>query len=161
MENRFELEGVFTVQQVPEVRRFVERLHEHLEHPELVARIAVATHELFENAVKFSADGRASIRIDVEPTSGHVQITTRNRASFDDLVELRDLARKLARATDMVTFYLELMRNSPRERTGGLGIGRVAAESEAHIELAFEDDVVIVSAGIDPLADEDLYALTA
>jgi hypothetical protein len=146
MESRLELAGAFTVDQVPEVRRFVERLHAHHENPELIARVSVATHELFENAVKFSCDGTCAIRIGIDHDAGHVQITTRNRATVDDLLELRDLAAQLARATDMLTFYLDLMRHSPRERDGGLGIGRVAAESEARIELTFEDDVVVVTA---------------
>jgi hypothetical protein len=143
MENRIALDGELTVQEVRDVRRLVERLHRR-EHPEVVARLAVATHELFENAVKFSADGTCSFRIDVDEAG--ILITTRNRASVDDLLELRDFAHRLAGATDMVAFYLELMRASPKERIGGLGIGRVAAEGEAQIELSFEDDVVVTRA---------------
>ncbi len=139
----FELTGKLTVADVPDVRRFVEKFHGRVSNADDVSRVAMATHELLENAVKFSTDGSASLRIDVG--GSQVTITTRNRARPADLDELRELARQLASTIDPMLFYLDRMRQSPT-RVGGLGLGRVAAEGEMKIELVLDGDMVQVKA---------------
>jgi len=139
----FELNGNLTVDDVPEVRRFVEKLHRRNSSAEDISRVAMATHELLENAVKFSTDGTASLRIEVG--ASQVTITTRNRARPNDLEELSELARDLTSALDPMLFYLEQMRRSPK-RSGGLGLGRVAAEAEMKIELILDGDIVQIRA---------------
>ena len=49
----FELTGNLTVADVPDVRRFVEKFHGRTSNADDVSRVAMATHELLENAVKF------------------------------------------------------------------------------------------------------------
>jgi hypothetical protein len=144
--NRFALDGPMDVGDVAHVRRFVERLcRRQLTTEDGVSRLAMATHELLENAVKFSIDGAASLTIEVKPNA-EVSITTRNRASKADLADLSRLANDLHNATDPMKFYLELMRRSPSQVRGGLGIGRVAAEAEMRIELDVQGDIVQVRA---------------
>jgi hypothetical protein len=139
----FQLSGNLTVADVPDVRRFVEKMHSRVSNAEDVSRVAMATHELLENAVKFSTDGAASLRIDVG--GSQVTITTRNRARSTDLDELRQLASELSTAVDPMLFYLEQMRRSP-DRVGGLGLGRVAAEGEMRLELVLDGDIVQIKA---------------
>jgi len=139
----FELTGNLTVADVPDVRRFVEKFHGRTSNADDVSRVAMATHELLENAVKFSTDGSASLRIDVG--GSQVTITTRNRARPTDLDELRELAHQLASTIDPMLFYLEQMRRSPT-RVGGLGLGRVAAEGEMKLELVLDGDMVQIKA---------------
>jgi anti-sigma regulatory factor (Ser/Thr protein kinase) len=140
---RFEISGAIAVDDVPDVRRFVEKLHRRVSNPEDVSRVAMATHELLENAVKFSTDGSTSLQVEVG--GSQVTITTRNRARPDDLEELRQIAADLASALDPMLYYLDQMRRSP-SRTGGLGLGRVAAEAEMKIELVLDGDVVQIRA---------------
>jgi anti-sigma regulatory factor (Ser/Thr protein kinase) len=144
--NRFELDGPMDVHDVAHVRRLVERLcRRQLATEDGVSRLAMATHELLENAVKFSVDGEASLRVEVKPNA-EVSIVTRNRASKADLADLSRLAKDLHAAADPMKFYLELMRRTPSQVRGGLGIGRVAAEAELRIELDVEGDIVQVRA---------------
>jgi hypothetical protein len=144
--NRFELDGPMNVNDVAHVRRLVERLgRRQLTTEDGVSRLAMATHELLENAVKFSIDGAASLTVEVKPNA-EVSITTRNRASEADLADLSRLAEDLHNAPDPMKFYLELMRRSPSQIRGGLGIGRVAAEAEMRIELDVQGDIVQVRA---------------
>jgi hypothetical protein len=139
----FELNGNLTVEDVPDVRRFVERLHRRISSDDDVGRVAMATHELLENAVKFSADGETSLRVELDPSQ--VAITTRNRAKPEHLDELQQIARELSESIDPMLFYLELMRRT-RARPGGLGLGRVAAEGGMTIELALDGEIVQIRA---------------
>lgn len=139
---RFELTGALVVEDVPEVRRFVEKLHRRVSNPEDVSRVAMATHELLENAVKFSTDGSTCLRVEIG--GSQVTITTRNRAKPDDLEELRQIANELTTALDPMLVYLDQMRRT--KGIGGLGLGRVAAEGEMKLELILDGDIVQVRA---------------
>jgi anti-sigma regulatory factor (Ser/Thr protein kinase) len=148
---RLELHGAFTIDEVSDVRRFVERLNATIGDDDVSTRVAMAAHELFENAIKFAVDGMASIEIDVTPMPGRISITTRNRANLQDLADLRETAGKLHASQDSMAFYVDLMRTSRKQR-GGLGIGRVAAEAEMRVAFGFEDDFVVVHAELVPEA---------
>jgi hypothetical protein len=129
---------------VADVRRFVEKLHDRLlRDKDLVARLAMATHELLENAVKFSANGTATIRVDIE--DAEVCITTRNLARSADVDHLLAVAQEIKTTPDAMAFYLGLMSRAPHAQ-GGLGLGRIAAEGDMQIGLVFEGDVVEVCA---------------
>jgi anti-sigma regulatory factor (Ser/Thr protein kinase) len=141
----FELTCTVTLEEVPEIRRLVERVHRRfVPNRDDISRVAMATHELLENAIKFSTDGTATIRIEV-PDEGEIRITTRNRARSDDLEGLQRIAAELEASPDPMLYYIGLMQKSP-DRRGGLGIGRVAAEGEMAIALELDGDVVEVSA---------------
>ena len=151
--SRFELDGTFTQDQIPDIRRFVERLHRWIPDRDLHSRIAMATHELFENAVKFASDKLVQLSIDVERGGTiFIRITTKNRARPSDLKELAEMRARLHEASDMMTFYIEMMRRSPMNKAGGLGLGRVAAEAEMKLDLLLELDVVTINAELEVAA---------
>ena len=139
-----QLDGSFTLDDVSDVRRFIEKLHRSkISSDDDVGRVAMATHELLENAVKFSADGETSLRVELE--ASQIAITTRNRAKPENLGELQQIARELAESLDPMLYYLERMK-STRSRPGGLGLGRVAAEGGMKIELALDGEIVQIRA---------------
>ena len=145
MSQRFELAGSIAIDDVPDVRKFVERVHRRVvPDGDDISRIIMAAHELLENAVKFSADGSATLHIEITNRT-QVAITTRNRARPDDLEEVKRVARELDQADDPMAFYLNQMSRSPMSR-GGLGIGRVAAEGEMDVEFKLDGDIVEVQA---------------
>lgn len=62
----FELDFKPNVQLVSVVRRCVTELYQRfLDDPDGTSRVALATHELLENAVEYSRDGETTIRIEV------------------------------------------------------------------------------------------------
>jgi hypothetical protein len=149
MKHRFELDGEITRDQIPDVRKFVERMHRKLlGNGELVSRIAMAAHELFENAVKFSTDGSAKLSVDISRDSSPLRIciTTENRASDEDLEELREMRKAIYEADDMMLYYINLMKKSDPRVRGGLGLGRVAAEAEMKLHVELENDLVVIRA---------------
>ncbi len=141
----FEIDCTIALEDVSEIRRLVERIHLRVGSTRTdAARFAMATHELLENAIKFSIDGTARLRIEVTET-GEVRIQTRNRATAVHREDLATLAAELAAAADPMTFYVGLMARAPTSR-GGLGLGRIAAEGDMAIGFVFHDDVVEVHA---------------
>src|SRR6476659_8158273 len=73
------------------VRQFASDFYtEQLGPGDAVSRIALATHEILENAVKYSLDGMTRVRIEYRPGApGTVQIRTWNRPRPEHLEVLR------------------------------------------------------------------------
>src|SRR5258706_15726760 len=93
---RFELAFSPNMRLIAVVRRFVSDFYsEVLSDAEITSRLTVASHELLENAVKYSFDGNTCIQIEVRKDDDGqgtvVTIDTRNRTDPKNLVALRTL----------------------------------------------------------------------
>lgn len=147
--DRFLLEGSFGLNQAAEIRRFTETLVAWIPDGDARARVALAAHELFENAVKFSDDGKAALHVEWQRApSPRVSVSTRNRAKPTDLVALGALAERMRAASDPLAFYVAVMKEKPKAR-GGLGIVRIAAEAEMLLDIDVKDDEVVIRAALD------------
>jgi len=146
----FELSFSPNVQLVSTVRRFVSEFYtQALVSDDITSRVAVATHELLENAVRYSSDGNTTIRIGVKHVAPaiRVRIDTCNRAEGGCLVTLRHTLDELIAAPDPDAHYQVLMRRSMKRVDGsGLGFGRVRAESGMVLSYRVEGDVVRIRA---------------
>ena len=146
----FELNFSPNARLVPSVRRFVSEFYSHvLASPDFTSQLAVATHELLDNAVRYSLDGNTSIRIGIKrlPRSTRVTIDTRNRAPAMSIDAMRTVLDELASAADPDAHYQVLMRRSAKRVDGsGLGLGRVRAESGMALSYEVEEDSVHVRA---------------
>src|SRR5947208_408106 len=84
-EAHFELTFAPNLELVSVVRQFISTFYAQiLADTETVHRVALAAHELLENAVKYSTDGETTIRMDVLPGPAmSFVIRTRNRCTPD------------------------------------------------------------------------------
>jgi hypothetical protein len=147
----FELNFKPNVQLVSVVRRFVTDFYQRfLNDPDGTSRVALATHELLENAVKYSRDGETTIRIEVShhETPRRVRIQLRNRAELVHIAAIREIVDGVNRAPDAISFYHALIASKAKDRSGGSGLGlaRVCAEAEMKIHYDVQGDLVVLEA---------------
>lgn len=146
----FELRFAPSLSLVSIVRRFVSEFYESvLADAETTSRLAVATHELLENAVKFSSDGVSIIRIEYWslPEHSRIRISTTNRASVTHIEYLSTLFDEMTGAEDPLAYYVTLMKRTAKVAEGSrLGLGRIRAEADMDLSYEIDGDAVIVHA---------------
>jgi two-component sensor histidine kinase len=140
---------------VAEVRRFVSALYDvFLTDPDATSRIGLTTHELLENAMKYSTDGKAKIHIEIRRVGPHDVICLRisNHADPDRLLDLRSQFESMRASRDSFTYFTDLMVKSAKRTSGsGLGLARIWAEAEMKMSCEIEGGVatIVAEAAVD------------
>jgi len=121
------------------VRRFVSSFYEHaLPDRDTISRVALATHELLENAVKYSIDGETSIRIELVTESDAIRIHISNRTDPSHLGALRQRFEEMTQFEDPFVYYQRMIERSAKRTDGGSGLGLARIRAEAEMSLACE-----------------------
>jgi hypothetical protein len=130
------------------VRRFVQEFYEEVLHVEAGSQLALATHELLENAVKYGdGETRLSIEVTQEGEGSAVLVRTVNRTVTRHVERIEGLFAEMTRTGDPFTFYQAMMRKSlatPNE--SGLGLARIAAEADMRITHELVNDTLTIVA---------------
>jgi hypothetical protein len=139
------------VQLVSVVRRFVSEFYQRtLSDPDGTSRVALATHELLENAVKYSKDGETTIRIEIQADAAPrtVSIMLRNRAEVQHIAAIKEIVDGISARSDAFAFYQDLIASKARNKEGsGLGLARICAEGEMKVTFDVVDsDLVVLEA---------------
>jgi hypothetical protein len=130
------------------VRRFIADFYHRLTADRVLRdRLAVATHELLENCVRYSVDGEAKVRVEVSPEN-RLLITVDNAAAPSNVESLRRLIEEMnGHADGPLAFYRVLMRRGAKERDrSGLGLARIQAECDMALSYTVMEARVSVRA---------------
>ncbi len=135
----FELDLKPHPRMVSRVRRLVEReFTEAGGDPEAVFRLAMVTHELLENAVKYSDGSEVRLEVRLDTVRGNMRARMTNAASAEHRERLRARVGLLKSAAQPSEVYEDLMRRPPKsDGESGLGLARIV--SEGHLDLSLED----------------------
>jgi two-component sensor histidine kinase len=147
----FELRFQPTVALVSTVRRFVSDFYrELLLDDDFSNKLAMATHEMLENACHYSIDRRSELVISLHRDGPEyvVTIRTKNRATDERLVKVRGALDEVVSAEDASALYNQLVRRAAKRQDGGsgLGLGRIRAEADLDLSYAIEGDTIVVTA---------------
>jgi anti-sigma regulatory factor (Ser/Thr protein kinase) len=144
--------------QVSSIREFVESYYQIvLRDPDLVSRIAIAAHELLENAAKYSDRRGSRLRIEIKggATPHRVSVSVSNIADPARLEDLKGTISELGKTNDPAVLYQQYIeRAAQREEGSGLGLARIRAEAEMSLVLELEGNAVCVKAET-PLQPEE------
>jgi hypothetical protein len=138
------------LEQVSTVREFLENYYQPLlRDADLVCRMAVAAHELLENAVKYSGGGVSRLQVQVRGVapSGTLSVRVWNVARTDLIDELKLTVDELSNADSPFAIYQTYLARAAKRREGsGLGLARIRAEAEMTLSLDIRDGCVCVEA---------------
>ena len=134
------------VELISTVRKFTEEFYTKMLHDrEASEKVALATHELLDNAVAYASDGETGVRIELDDVK--LTVKTWNRASPERVAELVSIIDEMNRAPDADAYYQVLLeRTAYRTDGSGLGLARVRAEAEMDVSYEVTQDKVCVEA---------------
>jgi hypothetical protein len=134
------------VKLISTVRKFTEEFYQRLLDDRAISeKVALATHELLENAVAYASDGDTSIR--VEMGDDELTIKTWNRTSPERQAALVALIGELEKVSDPDAHYQRVMNHTAYRTDGsGLGLIRIMAEAEMKLGVEVQQDGISVIA---------------
>jgi anti-sigma regulatory factor (Ser/Thr protein kinase) len=141
---------------VSPTRRLLEsKLAPVLDDDDALFRVAMAAHELLENAAKYASDGKARLEVEVSPRDDGVlvRVVVTNKATRENIDNLNACFAEMNAESDAMAHYFALMRrNAKNGSISRLGLARVRAEGEMDIAVDINDDSVkVVASAIVPL----------
>jgi hypothetical protein len=131
------------------VRAFVEDFYmKVMDDSDVASRLALTTHELLENAAKYSTDGEAAIQVQVLAETGAVYVRASNRAAPAQIDRLRKCFDEIGSAPDARELYTRMLKRTAvlASGSGGLGLARIWAESDMAIRLEVTGEQVAIHA---------------
>jgi|GEM_PF-216787 len=145
--------------QVSSVREFVESYYRTIIHDgDVICRMAVAAHELLENAAKYSTGGLSRLQIEIRGGANPrlLSVSVSNYADPARIDELKLAIAELGSTADAAETYQNYMSRATLRKDGsGLGLARIRAEAEMTLVLEFQGDQVCVKAVATPIPEEE------
>ena len=133
---------------IDDVRRFVEAFCYNMKvDGDRATTVGLTVHELLQNALHYSIDGWAAIRIEVNWKESQVDITSRSRSRPEQIDRLSEIVRRMEAEPDPLKHYLALMHETVKRAEGsGLGLARIRFEARMELKVDIKDNAVCVHA---------------
>ena len=133
------------------VRRFVLSFYGSLlADDELSSQLALATHELLDNAVKYGSTPTAELAVSItrdDEEALRIVVAIRNQAGREHISEAGRMIAAIQEAASIFDFYQELLHLAAvREHGSGLGLARIAAETNLGLTSRVDGDTIEIRA---------------
>ena len=142
---------------IDDVRRFVTSFCANARLDEGQAdAVAMSAHELLQNAVRHSVDGKATVTLEVDSLQKVIVLSVENIATPESVLILTSMKKRIQETPDAKTLYMSLMRETVGKSGSGLGLGRILFEGGMSLAIDIQKDRVLVRATcpLIPLVDE-------
>ena len=121
---------------IDEIRRFVESFCACARlGPDREAQIALAVHELMQNAVPHARGADVELDLEVDARADKVTARVTNDCPEEEFLALRERVEAMYREKDALRDYLRTMKEQPSTARGGLGLARVRFEAQMDIRV--------------------------
>jgi anti-sigma regulatory factor (Ser/Thr protein kinase) len=132
---------------VDEIRRFVESFCScACPGQSREAQIALAVHELMQNAIPQAGGDDVDLTLQVDPAANRIEIAVSNPCSDEQFHDLLSRVERLNSEPDALRSYLRAMAEAPAAARGGLGLARVRFEGQLDLSVLREGRRVTVLA---------------
>jgi hypothetical protein len=122
---------------IDEIRRFVESFCAcACTGANRESHLALAVHELMQNAVPNSHDEEVDLMLEVDPAADRVEVAVTNRGSDAEYHALVERIRGMNDEPDALRHYVAAMRESPTHVRGGLGLARIRFECQLELSVS-------------------------
>src|SRR5258706_2805388 len=129
--NVVDLTLVPRVDLISSIRGFVTKLYSTTLSRDDVSRVALAAHELLENAMRYGDNPPTEVRIRIEITDDStVVLQTWNHTDESHRMVVQQLFDEMNSAPDPLLHYCLLMKRNAKLAGSGLGLARIRAEGE-------------------------------
>jgi hypothetical protein len=119
---------------VDDIRRLVESFCTEAADAEQGSEVALAAHELVQNAIANAASPSIELTVTLDPAVQGVRLAVSHDCSPDKVARLRARLSRLYSYGDALQGYLATMGEDP-DGVGGLGLARVRYESNLDLDL--------------------------
>jgi hypothetical protein len=136
------------LERVSIVREFVEVFCRGGLDPDVLERLALAAHELLENAAKYRAGGRSRLQLGLQrvDTVEYAYVSVTNRIDVSQVDHLKAVIAEVNDRDDPAVYERVLKRAAARGEGSGLGLARIRFEAELDLKVQFEGQSVSVTA---------------
>ena len=121
---------------IDEIRRFVESFCSCASiGADREAQVALAVHELMQNAVPHARGRDVELDLLLEPRAGRIAVRVTNDCIEEEFAALAARVDAMYREPDALRSYLRTMKEQPTTARGGLGLARVRFEAQMDIRV--------------------------
>lgn len=122
-------------------------------------QLALAVHELVQNAIANAATPEVELRLEVDHSSERVRVCVSNDARADQIEVLRTRLDRTLAHPNPLDGYVAAMREDPESR-GGIGLARIRFEAALELVLRVDGERVTIEA-VGPLVAPEPETLHA
>jgi anti-sigma regulatory factor (Ser/Thr protein kinase) len=108
-------------------------------------QLALATHELVQNAIANAATPDIELKLEVDRASDRISVSVSNHARADQIEVLRSRLDKTQSYANPLEGYVAAMRADPESR-GGIGLARIRFEAALDLALDVQGERVTIRA---------------